>query len=147
MRYIDASLTPSRSSPVNEEDDEVIIGRFIFPPLQEVFNHLLPALQEAAKGPNPVREVARLIHRHPEHKGVLLAYLAVTVARKTKNRELATRVLRKASQHLTDDYLGLLYGQWCGVAVVLACQTPESILYHQQLAADDGLRRGHERDG
>lgn len=122
----------------------MIIGRLFFPPLEDVFGDVLPALRQAAKGPDPVREVTRLIRSHPEHKGVLLAYLSLAVARRTRNRDLALRVLRKAFRHLTDGYQGLLYANWCGAAVVLACQTPESIRYHQEMTAEDGFNCGRE---
>lgn len=81
----------------------------------EVFGDLLPAARAATEGSHPIRDLARLMRLHPDRKGVLLACMALHVARKTRNRRLALRVLKKAYCNLTDDYCGYKYAHVCGI--------------------------------
>jgi hypothetical protein len=100
----------------------MIVGHFEFPSLEEVFGDVLPKFVEATKADNPIRAVAALIKAHPEKRGVLTAYLSLTIAKTKKDRNLALKVLVKAKSDLVDDYLGLIYATWCGVGIILNTQ-------------------------
>lgn len=97
----------------------MLVGRLMWPKMKDVFGDLLPACIAAGKSPNPLREVGRLIVAHPERRGVLLAYLAVLIAKHKRDCRVALHLIRQAQRQLTDDYQGLLYASACGVGVFL----------------------------
>lgn len=94
-------------------------GRLLLPRAEEVFGDLLPLCIAASKSDIPLRAMGQIIVANPERRGVLLAYLAVLVAKHRRDRRVAMKLIALAQGNLIDNYNGLLYASMCGIGVFL----------------------------
>lgn len=87
--------------------------------MEHLFGEALPEIRAASENSNPVRELTRVLLRHPGRKGVILAHLAPYVARQAKSRRLGLRVLQKALNHMPDHYEGYVYARVARLSVLV----------------------------